>query len=447
MPAPRSPTYNRDAKTMKPRVRNILIILAALVAIVALSVIASRSSRGSVLAVTTQKVRLTTFTVKLPENGVVMRPKTATIPTLIAGNIGQIFVKSGDRVSGGELLATIDNPTLEYTAAGSQADYNSAVQNVGAARVQEQNAKVGYNAAVATNLSALNDANRVYREDVELYANKAIPRNQLDADKTKLQQAQVAYDQSVEQARLGAISGYNGSSVQYAAAEAQKAQIINAQNQQQLSFTRIVAPFEGTIQTVATQTNDPLRSLQRGDAVTEGQSLFTIAGGEGFIVKAEVDEQDVINVKRGQRANVTGQDFPGKTIAGHVADISPVATKSTDASSTAKEVLTTIALDASPSFLRDGMSADVDILTTYVPNAIVVPNDAIVKEGSRKYVYVVSGGAAHKRAIRAGKASDTQTQIVSGLSPGDVIVASKTVGLTDGRRVTPKASPSPSSSP
>jgi HlyD family secretion protein len=432
---------------MNPRVRNILIVLAALVAIVALSVIASRSSHGSALAVTTQKVRLTTFTVKLPENGVVMRPKTATIPTLIAGNIGQIFVKSGDRVSGGELLATIDNPTLEYTAAGSQADYNSAVQNVGAARVQEQNAKVGYNAAVATNLSALNDADRVYREDVELYANKAIPHNQLDADKTKLQQAQVAYDQSVEQARLGAISGYNGSSVQYAAAEAQKAQIINAQNQQQLSFTRIVAPFEGTIQTVATQTNDPLRSLQRGDAVTEGQSLFTIAGGEGFIVKAEVDEQDVINVKRGQRANVNGQDFPGKTIAGHVADISPVATKSTDASSTAKEVLTTIALDASPSFLRDGMSADVDILTTYVPNAIVVPNDAIVKDGSHKYVYVVSGGAAHKRAIRTGKASDTQTQIVSGLSPGDVIVASKTVGLTDGRRVTPKASPSPSSSP
>jgi HlyD family secretion protein len=437
-------TYNRGCG-MNPRTRNLIIVIAAVVAIILVGLVARRGS-GSALEVQTQKTALTTFTVKLPENGVVMRPKTATIPTLVAGNIGHIYVRAGDRVAGGELLATIDNPTLQYTAAGSQADYNSAVQNISAAQLQERNAKVGYDATVQTNLAALNDAKRVYREDVELYQNKAIPRNQLDADKTKLDQAQVAYDQSVEQARLGAISGYNGSSVQYAVAEAKKARILNAQDQQQLAFTRIVAPFEGTIQTVATQTNDPLRSLQSGDAVTEGQSLFTIAGGEGFIVKAEVDEQDVINVKRGQRVNITGQDFPGKTIVGHVADIAPVATKSTDPSSTAKEVLTTIALDASPSFLRDGMSADVDILTTYIPHAIVVPNDAIVKEGSRRFVYVVASGVAHKRAVRVGKVSDTQTQVLTGLAPGEVIVASKTIGLKDGRRVTPMASPSPSPS-
>jgi HlyD family secretion protein len=427
---------------MNPRIRNLLIVIAVLAAIVIVGLLERRSG-ASALPVQTKKIALTAFTVKLPENGIVMRPRTATIPTLVAGNIGQIYAKAGDPVVGGQLLATIDNPTLQYTAAGSRADYNSAVQNIGAARIQEQNAKVGYNAAVDTNLSALNDAKRVYREDVQLYANKAIPRNQLDADKTKLDQAEVAYDQSIQQAHLGAISGYNGASVQYAVAEARKAQILNAQDQQQLSFMRIVAPFEGTIQTVATQPSDPLRSLQPGDAVTQGQSLFTIAGGEGFIVKAEVDEQDVINVKRGQRVNVTGQDFPGKTIAGHVADIAPVATKSTDASSTAKEVLTTIALDASPSFLRDGMSADVDILTTYIPNAVVVPNDAIVKEGSQNYVYVVAGGVARKRSVRVGKVSDTQTQIASGLAPGDVIVTSRTVGLTDGRRVTPTASPSP----
>jgi HlyD family secretion protein len=433
---------------MNPRTRNLLILAGALVVVVVVGLVARRSG-GSALEVQTQKVALTTFTVKLPENGVVMRPRTATIPTLVAGNIGQIFVKAGDRVQSGELLATIDNPTLQYTAAGSQADYNSATENVSAARTQEQNAKVGYNAAVQTNLSALNDARRVYREDVELYQNKAIPRNQLDADKTKLDQAQVAYDQSVEQSRLGAISGYNGSSVEYAVAEAKKAGILNAQDQQQLAFTHIVAPFDGTIQTVATQTSDPMRSLQSGDAVTEGQSLFTIAGGQGFIVKAQVDEQDVINVKVGQRVNVTGQDFPGKTIVGRVTNIAPVATKSTDPSNTAKEVLTTIALDASPDFLRDGMSADVDILTTYVPKTIVIPNDAVVKEGSRRYVYVVASGVARKRAIRVGKVSDTQSQIVSGLAPGDVIVASRTIGLKDGRRVTPKASasPSPSSSP
>jgi HlyD family secretion protein len=127
-----------------------------------------------------------------------------------------------------------------------------------------------------------------------------------------------------------------------------------------------------------------------------------------------------------------------------VAYIAPVATKSPDASSTAKQVLTTIALDSSPGFLKDGMTADVDILTSYVPKAIVVPNDAISKIGSISYVYVVENGIARKRSISVGKVSDTTTWVRSGLRPGEVIVAQKIAGLTDGKRVKPLVSPSPS---
>ncbi|HEY5426944.1 MAG TPA: efflux RND transporter periplasmic adaptor subunit, partial [Candidatus Tumulicola sp.] len=419
------------------RTRNLIILAVAAIAIVVIAVFASHRGSGDALAVKTQRVVLTTFTVKLPENGVVMRPLVATIPTLVAGNIGNIYVKAGDRVSAGQLLATIDNPALTYNAAGSQADYNSAAANVSAAQVQEKNAGVGYQATVDTNKSALDEAQRVYDADLSLFNNKAIPRNQLDADKAKLDQARVAYNQALEQAKLGAVSGFNGNSVQYAVAAARKAQILNAQNQQQVGFTRIVAPFEGTIQTVAAQTNDALRSLQSGDPVTAGQALFTMSGGAGFIVKAQVDEQDVINVKPGQRANVSGQDFPGKTIVGRVARIAPVATKSTDATSTAKQVLTTIALESSPSFLKDGMTADVDILTSYVPKAVVVPNDAVMKEGSNSYVYVVEKGVARKRPIRVGKVADTQTQVTSGLAPGDDVVVAKVPGLADGKRVKP----------
>jgi RND family efflux transporter MFP subunit len=431
---------------MPKRTRNLIIVAGGLVALVIISIVASHARGEDRLSVPVQKVALATFVVKLPENGVVMRPRAQTIPTLIAGNIAQIYVKAGDTVRQGQLLATIDNPALMYQAQSSQADYGSAVANVSAARVQEENARVGYQAAVASDKAALDDAKRVYDEDVQLLANKAIPRNQLDTDRTKLEQAQVAYDQAVEQARLGAVSGFNGNSVQYAAATAQKMQILNAQNQQQVAFTRVLAPFDGTIQTVATEPNDALRSLQPGDAVTAGQAVFTIAGGGGFIVKAQVDEQDIINVRIGQRANITGQDFPGKVIAGHVATIAPVATKSTDATSTAKQVLTTIALDASPGFLKDGMTADVDILTTYLPHAVVVPNDAVVKEGAASYVYVVEGGVAHKRRITAGKRGDTQTQVAAGLRPGESIVTTKVPELKDGAPVT-AASPSPSPSP
>ncbi|MDE2482668.1 MAG: efflux RND transporter periplasmic adaptor subunit [bacterium] len=431
---------------MNPRTRNAIIVLAALVAVVVVAVFASH--RGSTaLPVKIQRLTYSTFTVKLPENGTIMHPQTATVPALVAGNLDHIYVKAGERVSRGQLLATLDNPTLMYNAESSRADYGNAVANVTTARINERNARVTYQAAVATQKSNLDEAQRVYLADVALLKEKAIARNQVDADKAKYDQALVAYNQAVEQLKLGAVSGYGQDSVQAAKANAQKAQIVNDQNQQQLDYTRIVAPFDGIIQTVAAESGDPLRSLQPGDAVSAGQALFTMASSTNFIVKAQVDEQDIINVRVGQPVNVTGQDFPGKTLHGHVAALSPVAQKSTDASSTAMQVLTTIELDESPSFLRDGMTADVDILTTDMPHALAIPNDAITTEKGTSYVYVVRGGVAKKTPIKLGKAGDATTLVTSGLAVGDEIVAQKSLDLTDGAAVTPLPSASPSASP
>ncbi len=430
------------------RTRNIIIVVAALLVIIVVAIVAGRRGDSSATPVKLQKVSYSTFTIKLPENGTVLNADTVTVPSLVGGNIGQIFVRAGNHVSAGELLATIENPTLDYNASGSQADYNNAVANVSTARIQEQNQRVQYQAQVDTTKSALNEARRVYDADAALLEQKAIARNQVDADKAKLEQAQVAYDQAVQQLKLGAVSGYGMDSVQAAQANAEKSRILNAQNQQQVAFTRIVAPMSGVIQTVAAETSNPLRPMQPGDIVTAGQGLFSIAGDNRLVVKAQVDEQDIINVHVGQAANITGQDFPGHVIAGHVARIEPVAQKSTDTSSTAMQVLTTIALDASPPFLKDGMSADVDILTSNIPHSIVVPNGAINKNGKNSFVYVVQAGVAKKRSVTLGRAGDSTTQVLSGLTPGDVIVAAKVPTLTDGARVTPlpSASPSPLSS-
>ncbi len=420
---------------MNKRIRNLIIIALALVLLVIIAWAAGRNQRTTT-SVSVVTIKPSTFSTKLPENGIVQRPRVATIPTLIAGNLEQIYVKPGDQVAAGQILATVINPTLESTAAGSQADYNSAAANISTARINEQNAKVGYQAAVETARTNLEEARRIYRADVSLYANRAIPRNQVDADKAKLDQMQVQYDQALRQLQLGAVTGYGQNSVQYAQAAAQKAQILNQANQQQLGFTRVVSPIDGTIQTVAAQPADPLTPLHPGDPVVAGQPLFSIAAAGGYIVKAEVDEQDVINVRTGQRANITGEDFPGRTLTGHVANIAPVATKSTDPSSTARQILTTIRLDESPSFLRDGMTVDVDILTTDVKNALVVPSAAIAKDAKGLYVFIVHAGKTAKTYIRTGPKNDTQTVVKSGLIRGEKVVAAHNSLLRDGQTIT-----------
>jgi HlyD family secretion protein len=437
-----SPISNEDRMN---RTRNTILVLLGALVVIATGMLLGRSSHNAGIPVKTVKVAYAPLTVTLPENGVVMNPSTMTVPTLVGGNVGEIYVKAGQRVEAGQLLATIENPTLEYNAASSQADYTNAVANVATARIQEQNSRVQYQAQVATNKSELDEARRIYEADEALFAQKAIARSTVDADKAKLDQAQVAYDQAVQQLKLGAVSGYGMDSVQAAQANAQKTQIVNAQNQQQVAFTRIVAPQGGVIQTIATQSNDSLRPIQPGAAVTAGQALFTLAADSAYVVRAQVDEQDIIDVHLGQPVRITGQDFPGRTIAGHISRIDPVAQKSTDASSTSMQVLTTIALDRSPTFLKDGMSADVDIVTTNVPHAIVVPSDAIQKAGATSYVYVVDGGIAKKRNVKTGAAGNGTIQVLSGLAAGETVVAAKTPELQDGAKVTPM--PAASTSP
>ncbi|HZZ65631.1 MAG TPA: efflux RND transporter periplasmic adaptor subunit [Candidatus Baltobacteraceae bacterium] len=429
------------------RLPALLALIAGIAAILVIAKYANRGGQSAALPVKTVTVHRTTFRTKLPENGVVQHPRTATIPTLIAGNIAAIYVGEGAGVAQGQLLATIENPSLESTAAGSQADYTSAEANIRTARIDEQNARVGYQAQVQTAKSNLDEAQRVYDADVALFRNKAIPRNQVDTDRASLEKMRVAYDQAVRQLRLGAVTGYGENSVQYAQAAAEKASITNQANQQQIGFTRITAPFSGVIQSVATQANDPLTPLRPGDPVTQGQMLFTIADTSGYIVKAQVDEQDIINVHVGQAVIVSGQDFPGKQVFGHVAVIAPTATRSTDASSTAKQVLTTIRLDSSPSYLREGMTVDVDILTSDIRNAITVPNDAISNDGGASYVFVVHGNLARRTRVRTGASNDSQTVITSGLAPGEAIVAEKVPALRDGDRVTPAPSSSPAGAP
>jgi HlyD family secretion protein len=427
------------------RVRNLVAVVVALSLIVGLTVTLERGHTKS--PVTLQRVTLTTFSEKLPESGVLQRPQTQTIPALVAGNIAQLYARAGQSVRAGELLAVVYNPSLEYSAAGSRADYLSASANVDLARIQERNAKVGYQGQVETAKSNFDEAQRIYDADAELYKNQAIPRQQLDQDKAKLDQARVTYDQAVAQLKLGAVTSYAGDSIQSAIAAAQKARIINDQDQQQLAFSRIVAPFDGVIQTVAPQTNDPLRPIQAGDAVTAGQALFTIALGRTFIVRTKVDEQDIARVAVGQDAIVSGEDFGGASFPGRVVAIAPTAQKSDDASATTKQVLTVIALERIAPFMKDGMSADVDILTAELHHVLVVPNGAIVTGAKgKKYVWVVTAGTASKRAVTIGKTNETSSVVRSGLRPGESVVLAPPPALTQGAAVTvasPSASPSP----
>ncbi|MDQ6780523.1 MAG: efflux RND transporter periplasmic adaptor subunit, partial [Candidatus Eremiobacteraeota bacterium] len=196
-----------------------------------------------------------------------------------------------------------------------------------------------------------------------------------------------------------------------------------------------------------TSTSGASSPLAVGDAVQPGQSLFTIAGAGPMIVRAQVDEQDIINVKVGQHAFISGEDFPGRTLVGTVIRVAPVVVAQNQGTTAAKNVETTIALSKTYPFLRHGMSADVDIVTGKAPNALTVPTSAVVTQGSAHYVFLVKNNTLKKIAVQTGLSSDTDIVIRGGLQAGDTVVALPNKDLKEGEKVEPAAAtPAPSAS-
>ncbi|HEY0392903.1 MAG TPA: efflux RND transporter periplasmic adaptor subunit [Candidatus Elarobacter sp.] len=515
---------------MNRRRRNVIIALVALVLIIGVGALAARP-RGSAPPARVVSVAYSHYQTKLPETGVVQRPQLQTLAALVSGNVQQIYVRPGQHVAAGQLLAVIANPqlvnaeqtahqayvaaqgrsrTAEQTSTTLPAQNRSSVVQAQAALEQArfnlnqaiQDARAGTqsglgyggtsatqqraaaDAVVAQRTTDLREARRIADADRELFAQKAIARNTLDQDQAKLQQAQVAYDQArrdrnetyaaiarqqpvlsdrvraqrdaVTQAQA-ALAAARANAAQDKSGDVQSAEADAAQRladwryaADQVGRLRITAPYAGVIQTIATEPGDTLRPLQPGDAVTAGQAMITLSAESGFVVRAKVDEQDIANVRAGQPAVVSGEDLGTTKLSGHVQTIGAVAQKSDDPSNTSRQVVTTIALDKTVPFLRDGMTVDVDIITMDKPHALAIPSDAVRREPAtnKPYVLVVDkNGAVHKRAVRLGPANDAQAIVSSGVQPGERIVAERNLGITDGMRVAPTTAPSASAAP
>jgi HlyD family secretion protein len=508
------------------RRRNTLIVIGGILLVVIVGALTRHGT--SAVAVRETTIRYGTFETKLPETGVIQLPRTSTLPAYVAGNMGQILVKAGDRVTRGQLLATIVNDQVssnvrdaDETAASahgkaqSVAEANAVLpeQNrsnilqaeaaVVAARSQLTQAqqdvvagsqsglgyggttaeeqRLGADATLSKADTDYHEAQRTYQADESLFNQKAISRDALMQSRARFQEATVTYDQArsergilggqltretqVLRDRLGsardgllqaeaALAAARANAAESKAGDLAAAQADAARADADLAFARdqanklrIVAPFDGIVQSVAAQAGDSLRPLQPGDAVALGQGVFTIASDDNFIVRTKVDEQDVAALRVGQRAVVSGEDFGGAKLGGTVASISPVAQKSDDPSNTSRQVLTTIALDQRLPFLRDGMTVDVDIVTHHDQNVLTAPNDAVRKDDKGNYVLAVQGGRARRVPVTLGAQSDTDSIVTGGLHDGDVIVSEKSPEVVANTAVTPAPSPSPGASP
>lgn len=184
-----------------------------------------------------------------------------------------------------------------------------------------------------------------------------------------------------------------------------------------LDKTRIVAPFDGVI---------GLRTVSVGDFVDVGQVLVNLVDLELLKVDFRVGEIYLPDVVAGQDIGVRVDAFPSQTFSGTVYAIEP------EVDVNGRAVVIRARLPNEGDKLRPGLFSRVTLIVDRTAQAMLVPEDAIVPEGERHFVYRVTDGHAALVEVLIGKRKDTRVEVRSGVSPNDLIVTAGQLKLRDG---------------
>jgi HlyD family secretion protein len=425
----------------------ILIIVILLVAAIVVGFTVNQSQK-SVVTVQTGKVVKQDISSQVTASGQI-KPKTiVNVGANAMGRITRLFVKEGDKVKKGQVLAQLENVQ-------SAADVEMTRATLASAQTDTTAAEAALNTAQAQLKSSTADLERTrldYQRAEGLYKDQLIAKADYDTKKAAYEVADAVHAQDVARvaqakAQVDSARGRVGQA---------RASLVRVNDV--LSKTTYSAPFDGTV------TNLPVHegeTVVMGIQNSPGSTLMTVADMSIITAEVQVDETDIVNVKLDQPAEVTIDALPNQTFHGKVTEIGDNAiirstgvstSQSTTGSQEAKDFKVVVTLTDPPPNLRPGLSATAKITTGTAHDALAIPiqaltmrdkndleaqknpgkaakKDVSVAIGSKKEnndiqgVFVVnSNKKAEFRPVETGLTGTTEIQVKNGLKEGDEII-------------------------
>jgi membrane fusion protein (multidrug efflux system) len=187
-----------------------------------------------------------------------------------------------------------------------------------------------------------------------------------------------------------------------------------------LAKMRIIAPFNGVA---------GIRTVSMGDYVKDGAELVNIEDIQTLKVDFRLPERYFTQLKAGLPVEVSADALPGTRYSGTVDAINP----RVDASGRSLEVRAK--LGNTDGRLRPGMFARVRVLLGDRPNALMVPEEAVVPLGDDFFVYTVADGKARRVLVKLGVRRDAQVELLEGAAAGDKVVTAGIRVQRDGQPV------------
>ena len=257
------------------------------------------------------------------------------ISSNISGRVDRLQVREGDVVRRGDLLLTLDDTRLRSALAQYEAMQHAAQSQL-----------------------ALADAQRELAEQVRARREDLHSRGLLSAEELDAARVDVRVKTATEAAQRD---------------EIERLLAARAEAERDLEESRFHAPIDGVVTAINLEEGE---NVLIGTMNNPGTVILTLSNLGSMEVEAQVNENDVVLVRPGQRADVTVDAQRDSTLAGTVVSVGESGTRASQDEGAEFEVL--VGIDAPPDWLRPGMSADVEILVANVDSALAVPIQALV---------------------------------------------------------------------
>lgn len=415
-----------SAPTRRKKSRKKWFILGAIVLIV-LVLVALRPKGPPPTMVTVEEATTRSLTQVVSATGKVQPEVEVKIYSEVAGEITELPLREGATVSKGDLLVRIRPTYIQFQVDQAKAE-------LAAIRASAALAKV-----------------RLEQSEADLRRNEALFSQKLISD-SAITDARSLFDQEK--------ANYENAQANILRVEGQLRQA-----QDNLAKTTIYAPIDGTISS---------RSSELGERVVatgqfSGTEIMRVADLQNMEVRVNINENDIVNVKVGDRARIAVDAFPSTPVIGIVKEIGSAA--KTTGQNTQDEVTNfqvKIRIVDNKLELRPGMSATVDIETKTVENVVAVPLQAVTvraketaktiddltkdreaqaaaaqgsgdaaavnekqrqrrerqdRDSLQRVVFLFSEGKVKMVPVETGIADLSHIEIKSGVKPGDSVVS------------------------
>jgi HlyD family secretion protein len=174
----------------------------------------------------------------------------------------------------------------------------------------------------------------------------------------------------------------------------------------------VYAPYDGMVLS---------SSYEEGQYASPGMNSISVISSD-LVIKADINEIDVVNIKAGQDADISLDAYYENKIKGKIIEISPIPT---NIGGVVSFEITAKPETRNGTGLLYGLSASLEITTTSLEDVLYIPLQSIYEENGKTYVdFVTTDKNVEKREVTAGVSNYDFIEIKSGLDEGDVILVS-----------------------